>query len=148
MVAKKSAPLKMPKVPANIGAAIDMLDMLRDKRKAIEAQAAEVKRQEAAFEDAIFHKFKKGDLEGARGRSAQASISRSDVPTMEDPRKLYAYIRKTGDFDLLQQRLATNAVRERWAAKKTVPGVGVFQKISLHLSKVKAKVAVKSPRKK
>ena len=76
-------------IPAKAGAAIDALDALRDKRKAIEAAAAAVKTQETAFEDAIFDKFKKADLEGARGKRAQASIERLDIPTLEDPDAFY-----------------------------------------------------------
>jgi len=126
-------------IPATAGAAIDALDTLRDKRKAIEATATTIKAQEAAFEDAIFQKFKKADLEGARGKRAQCSIERVDVPTLEDPAAFYKYLAKTKEFDLLQQRIAVTAVRERWNDKKVVPGVGHFMKIRLHLSKVKGK---------
>ena len=126
-------------IPASVGAAIDALNTLRDKRKAIEATAAAVKAQETAFEDAIFQKFKKADLEGARGKRAQASIERVDVPTLEDPATFYKFLKRTGQFDLLQQRIAVTAVRERWSDKKIVPGIGHFHKIRLHLSKVKGK---------
>src|ERR1019366_7754792 len=144
MIIKKK--IAMPKVPANVGAAIDALDALRTRRKALEMQAKVIASQEAHFENEIFKKFKKSELEGARGKVMQASIERTVVPTLVDPKKLYAYIRKTGEFDLLHQRLGARAVQERWNAGKTVPGVGTFNKISLHLTKVKAKKPAGPPR--
>jgi hypothetical protein len=124
-------------IPASVGAAIDALNTLRDKRKAIEATAAAVKAQETAFEDAIFKRFKNADLQGARGKQAQASISRQEIPTIEDDTKFFAYVLKTKQFDLLQRRLSTDAIKQRWADGKVVPGIGKFTKIRLHLTKCK-----------
>lgn len=133
-------PLKKVKVPATPGAAIDFLSATRDRRKALEAEAKAIKENETAIETEIFNKFRKGDLEGARGKTAQASIKSSDLPTLEDDAAFFAYLKKhPEDLDLLQRRLAIDAVRARWADKKVVPGVGLFTKISLHLTKVKKK---------
>lgn len=131
---KSSAP---PKIPATIGAAIDLLYRTREERKLLEAKAATIKEAESTIEDAIFAKFKKAELDGARGKAAQASVSSSDVPTLEDWEKFEAYVIKTKSLDLLQRRVAVEAIRARWAEKKVVPGVGVFTKVRLHLTKVK-----------
>jgi hypothetical protein len=136
MVATKQKALT---IPATAGAAIDALWALRERRKAIEKQAEEVKTQETAFEDAIFNKFKKQALEGARGKAAQASIERPVVPTLSDPAAFYKYLARTKEFDLLQQRLAVTAIRARWDDGKAVPGVTKFQKVRLHLTKVAVK---------
>jgi hypothetical protein len=45
---------------------------------------------------------------------------------VEDWPKLYAHIKKTGEFELMQRRLGETAVKERWDADKQVPGVGRF----------------------
>lgn len=125
------------KAPKTVGESVDLLFALRTKRKQKEAETAAMKEEEAKLEDAIFGKFEKADLEGARGRRAQASVSSSDVPTLDDWQKLEKHLRRTGEFDLLQRRLSVEAVRERWEAKKAVPGVGVFTRIRLHLTAVK-----------
>lgn len=135
---KPKKPTAPPKIPATVGAAIDLLYRTRERRKLLEAEAGAIKSDESAIEDAIFAKFAKQDLEGARGKLANASVSSSDVPTLEDWDAFAKYLRKhPDDLDLLQRRLSLEAVRARWADKKTVPGVGLFTKIRLHLTKLK-----------
>lgn len=125
------------KIPATVGAAIDFLAKIRDERKAIEAKAAELKERETRIEDELFQRFKKADLDGARGKVAQASVSRDDVPTIADWDKFAAYVLRTKALELLQRRVGVEAVRERWAAKQTVPGVTAFTRVRLHLTKLK-----------
>jgi hypothetical protein len=62
---------------------------------------------------------------------ARVQITESVVPNLEDPVKFYAFLKKTGDFELLNRALNRAAVNERWAARKQVPGVGKF-----HVKKV------------
>ena len=123
------------------GAAIDALHRLRVERKLLEAAAAALKEKEAKLEDAIFTKFKNADLEGARGKQAQATISRSDVPNVTDWDAFAKYVLKTGALDLLQRRVAIEAWRERLAQQVAVPGVDVFTRVRLHLTAVKTKGA-------
>lgn len=139
MATKEKKPAKVPKIPATPGAAIDLLSKTRDERKAVEAKVAALKADEEAIEVAIFDKFKKADLEGARGKKAQASISRSEVPTIEDWDKFETHVLKTRSLDLLQRRLGVDAFRERWERNEVIPGTGRFQKVKLHLTKMKAK---------
>lgn len=47
-------------------------------------------------------------------------------PTVEDWAKLYAHIKATGEFDLLQRRVTESAVQERWQDGNAVPGVVRF----------------------
>ena len=125
------------KIPKTVGAAIDLLDATRDRRKVLEAQANAVKTEEVEIETQIFALFKKSDLDGGRGKRAQASVSTSDVPVLDDEKKFFTFFWKEKDSSLLQRRLSVEAIRERWAAKKTIPGVGVFTKVRLHLTKLK-----------
>ena len=136
---KPTAKAPLIKVPENIGAAVDLLDTLRDERLRIGAELAHVKEKEDFVEAAIFNKFGKQDLEGARGKQAQASISRRESPRIEDDQRFFAYVKRTGQIDLLQRRLSSEAVKERWKAGKEVPGVGKFTKIELSLTKLRSK---------
>lgn len=140
LLKKVDALLKLPKVPKDLGAAIDGLDDLRDARRAITSRAEKAKENETAFEESIFGLFDKAKLEGARGKVAQASIKRSEVPTFDNPDEFFSHLKKhPEDIDLLQRRLSTEAARERWNAGVAIPGVGKFTKVSLSLTKVKAK---------
>jgi len=129
--------LKVPAVPKNLGAAIDLLYTLRATRKRAETLAEQQKTIETRFETEIFAKFAKAELSGARGRLAQAAIERREYVTIENFDALATYILKTKALDLLQRRASPEAVKARWANGKTVPGVGKFTKIRLALSAVK-----------
>jgi hypothetical protein len=68
-----------------------------------------------------------------QGQAARVQVTDSAVPTVEAEGwpKLYAYIKRTGSFDLLNRAVNRSAVTERWDNKKQVPGVTVF-----HVKKV------------
>lgn len=136
--AAPSSKSKPPAIPKTVGAAIDLLYRTRERRKILEAEANAIKADESAIETAIFEKFDNADLDGGRGKLANASVSKSDAPTFEDWDKFAKHLKKhPEDIDLLQRRLSVEAVRARWDLKQTVPGVGIFTKVRLHLTKVK-----------
>ncbi len=123
------------KIPIKVGAAVDLLFKVRSERKRIQAQAEAMKAQEELIEEKIFGMFKKQDLDGARGKAAQASVSTSDVPVLEHWELFEPYVIKNKALHLFQRRLSVEACRELWQDKKGIPGVGVFTKVRLHLTK-------------
>lgn len=131
--------LKDRPAPKVLGAAIDALDELRDSRKALQAKAERAKELESKFEEAIFSKFTKAELEGGRGKRAQASVTRREHATIEDYDRLSAYILEKGELDLLQRRLSAEAVKARWSEGVVVPGVGKYVDVRLSLTKFKSK---------
>lgn len=134
----KPKPKLKYKVPKTIGGAIDLLMEVRTGRKQLQQKADAEKEQENMIEELIFERFGKSDLEGARGKLAQASIKRSDVPTFEDWDLFKRHLKKNpDDITLLQRRLSIEACRERWQQEESIPGVTVFTKLSLSLTKVK-----------
>ncbi len=58
------------------------------------------------------------------------------VPQVKDWDKFYAFVKKTGQFDLVQRRLADTAIRERWDNGKEVPGVEAFGAVSVSLNRL------------
>lgn len=134
-------PRRLPPVPQvstfpkTLGACIDALYTLREERRVIEAKAKLVHEKEAELEKHLLDTFSKTDLDGAKGKKATAGVSRNTVPSVKDWDKLYAYVKKTGAWDMLQRRVSATAYRERLDAKKVVPGVEPFEVIKLSLQK-------------
>jgi len=87
----------------------------------------------------IINNLPKSQSTGISGRAARAQIEREDIPTPKDWGKIQAYIKKNDAFDLLQRRLSTKAIRERWENGKKIPGVEVFTRVYVKLSKLKGK---------
>ena len=126
-----------------IGTKIDQLYKLKEQIELANKDVAKaeikvnkLKAKYASLEDSIFNSFDKQSLEGAAGKLAKSSINRSEVPTVKSWPKLYAHIKRTGEFDLLQKRPSTAACRERWNNKKSIAGVGKFVRVTLSLTKL------------
>lgn len=132
-------PLLKSQYPKNIKGIIDKLAQIQATKEFYTKIAGEFTACERDFEEYVINTFKKSELEGAKSGSLQLSISKRDVPTPKDWKKIWAHIKKTGETDLVQQRLSSTAVRARWKDNKIVPGVDKFTKIGISLTKVKPK---------
>lgn len=133
--------MPFPKTP---GPALDAFYKLREERKALERSISKtaaakrvekMKEREAALEKHIIDTFKKSEIEGALGKVARGSVSTASVPSVKDWPRLYAYIKRTGAFDLLNRAVSVTAWRERIEAKKRVPGVEAFNVVRLSVRK-------------
>lgn len=67
-----------------------------------------------------------GESSGTQGMRSRIQITETAIPVPDDWPKTYAHIKTTGEFELLNKQLNREAVKERWDAKKQVPGVTKF----------------------
>jgi hypothetical protein len=125
-------PIKLPKT---MGACADLLYETREKRLAAQKIVDELAKQEAAVREHIINNLPKSDT-GASGKRARVSVITKQVPQVKDWDKFYAHVKKTGQFELMQRRLADTAIRERWDNGKQVPGVETFGVVSVSLNKI------------
>jgi len=109
----------------------------RTQRLAKEKEAAEIKELEETLKDAIISKFKEQGLKALGAENGTVKMSSAIEPVGQDWIATWAYIRETGEFDLLHRRLANLAVKERWDAGKEVPGVGKQEVFKLTVSGAK-----------
>lgn len=110
------------------------LDKILDLDKKIAVLGDQLKKLETErkqLEEILIDALPKEDLDGLVGLRAVAKLDRQEVPTCEDWTAFYTYVRKNNAFDLLQKRLSVTACRERWEARKVVPGVTKFTRVRL-----------------
>jgi len=119
--------------PKNPGQALEIIAALRAQREGFEAQAAAVKSQEDAIREWLKAAMEQLGLPGVKGSTLGATLSEVTSPQVTDWAKLYAYIKKTGDFELLHRRVGATAWAERVAAGKSVPGVEAKTYIELKI---------------
>lgn len=119
-----------------IGTKVDRLFKLKEEKKKAETSVKKISEKINSLEKEIFNSLKEENLEGAMGKVAKISISKSTYPSVENWDKFYKYIQKTGDFDLLQRRPSTQAYRSRLEDGEKIPGVTPFTKISMNLRKL------------
>lgn len=94
----------------------------REQRLEAERAARRVKDCEDAFKSFILEAFKEQNLEGMLIDGRLTGLTTRSVPTVCDKEKLVEYIKQTGELDLLQFRLAPQAVDERHENGVEVPG--------------------------
>lgn len=127
------AKTKSKEIP--LGVLIDGLYEMRAERIELARKVDDMKGQERIRRTEILDRLKAQKAEKSSGKHATASRTVSTTYRAADWKKVYAHIKKTGDFDLLQQRLATTACDARFAAGKKVPGVEAFEIEDLSVSK-------------
>ena len=91
--------------------------------------------KETALKEYIINNLPKSDT-GSQGKTHRVSVVTKIVPQVEDWEKVYTYITKTKNFQLLQRRLSDAAVEEIWESGKKVPGVGTFNVVKISLTKI------------
>lgn len=124
------------KPPKTIGACADLLYQLREERKVAQKVVDEIESKEKALKEHIINTLPKSETTGVAGKMARVTVVTKEVPQIKDYDKFFAYVKKTGDFDLLQRRLSVEAVNARIDAKKKVPGIEMFSAVTVSLNKV------------
>lgn len=119
----------------SLGAQIDELFDLREKKRAAEAAVDEIKDQIDLREAYILGVLESQGLQGSKGLKASVGIQESVVPQVIDWDTFYAFVRRNNAFELLERRPATAAFREHAERRrdKTVPGVMPYTKRKLSL---------------
>jgi hypothetical protein len=122
--------LKLEGLP--LGARADLLYELRNVVKLVPGLAAPfddaVSPAIKTLEDAFIEDLKVGEASGVQGMAARVQVTESVVPVVEQDGwpKFYTFIRKNNAFELLNRSINREAVRERWDAKKRIPGITAF----------------------
>ena len=124
---------KTKTAPVTIGSLIDGMNGLRELRREIAAQDADLKKQYDAAETQLIELLDQQNTSKGAGRTASASVSETTVfnPTNWD--EFIAYVIKTKQGHLVQRRLSAPAVLEIFTLQGKVPGVEPFTKRSINL---------------
>lgn len=134
--------------PATVGALIDQMWALREKKRVLEADAEEISKQMSALEVELTERMDKEGVAKSTGSKASVSFTTSiiaDPQGDEGWAKFHAFIAKKKYWHLLQKRVSEPAYREVLASlngggdvdlmkvKNQVPGVLPFVKKRISL---------------
>jgi hypothetical protein len=133
-VRRHDGTVRLPKSPA---ACADLLYSTREKRLSLQRELDRMSELESALKEYFIQTLPKSSATGIAGKVARVQIEDKPIPTIEDSERLYAYIKKTGAFDLLQRRLNESAVKERYEDGKVIPGVGIFHAKKVSCTRIK-----------
>lgn len=134
--------IKPAKLPANLGGCVDLYHATRQRRLEVERYADQIKAEEMRIFNHVLDNIPKGDG-GAVGKQFKAIRTESTRFSIEDDKAFYAFIKKTGSFDLLNRAINQKAVAERLEDPKfvkkhgaAVPGTKGFKHFGLSVTKV------------
>lgn len=146
MTAKKKAKAAKAKAPAKKPAAAPkgqlarlverLFQLQRDKRLA-QQRVDRLDDERKTLEDEVLQGFTVDELSAVRTKSGQATRVATVVPQAEDWEKIYAWIKETGRFELLNKRLTAEVWHEQQEAGRPVPGTVPFTRVSLKLTSTK-----------
>lgn len=127
-------------IPKEQGKWPDLLNDLKTQRLELQRQADAIEAQEKELKQKIIDTLPKSSATGIIGKAYQVKVIEKDIPQVDTENdgwaKVQAYVKKTGNFDLLQRRLNDGLIRELWEAGKQVPGVKLFKAKTVSLTKV------------
>jgi len=123
------------KLPKTLGACVDMIYKMREKRLAAQKIVDEQKHLEETLKNHILSNFNRQDVDKASGKLATCAVTRRIVGDVEDWDTFTAYIAKNDAFDLLQKRVNDTAYRLRLDDNIEVPGVEAREVVSLSITK-------------
>lgn len=121
-----------PKAPP-LGALIDQMWALRDKKRELEASVKDLEGQISDIESSLMEQMAEQGVDKMSGALATVSISTNTVAQVEDWDSFLAYIYKKKYGHLLQRRVSDPAYRELLEQGVAVPGVSPFSKQRLNL---------------
>jgi hypothetical protein len=124
----------------SLGALVDKLHLIREEVRAHEAQAKEARKVKDELEVKILAAMLDDqEVEKVTGKLATVTISRLNVPQVEDWQKTERFILRNNALYLYERRISGKAFRELIAERgprKPIPGIKVFEKVSLNLRSV------------
>jgi hypothetical protein len=90
------------------------------------------------IEDYFINTLEVGESSGVQGYLARVQVTTKPVPVIKPENwiKFWTYVAKTKQWDLLQRKVSSDAVRERWDNKKQVKFVDVFNAKSTSCTKL------------
>lgn len=118
-----------------VGEIIDELYALRAERMALSRQVDDLKAKENELRGIIIAQLRAVGLDGGKGSSANALITSSEQAQITSWPEFFAYIMENEAGDLVQKRVAIQAVRERWENGEEIPGLTKVEVVDLSLTK-------------
>ena len=118
------------------GSMIDEMFNLREERKKLEVEIKKINEKMTLTEAELIQKLDAEETSMGRGKSASASITKSEVPMVEDWDTFGQYLINNEMLYLLQRRVAVRAFRELKEAGETIPGTTTFPKRTISLRKI------------
>lgn len=124
-----------PKIKT-VGTLIDEMSNIREKRRSISEQDKELEKLYKTLEEELIAAMDAQGTSKSTGKLASAGISETVVANKLDWLAFMAWMARTKNFQLVQQRVSDPAYRELRTQGKVIPGLEDFTKRSINLRNI------------
>lgn len=116
----------------NLGETADFLKELKDLKGNLNNEISKINKIISNVETKLKIKLDELGTDIVRGKTVTVSISKSEVPKVEDWESFYEYIMKNNAPYLLQRRPSAGPIREIWSSGQEVSGVEIVPTTTLN----------------
>lgn len=132
----------MENEPLSAGQLAELADqywLVYQERLAADKVAAELKTRENQLSAKLTEEMLNQKLTSIGGKLLKVSLPTEPdyVPAVNDWNEFYTFVMSSKDLSLLERRVSKAAIKERWAADISVPGISKFPVYKLSKSQVK-----------
>lgn len=131
-----SSPRFAGKLPQSLGACADRLWGIKQEQAELNRAWEALDAERKAIKEHVIETLPKSEAQGVLGRVAKVVVTTKQVAAVKDWPAFYQHLLKVEDFSLMQKRVSDAAVRERWEAGETVPGVEPYNVVDVSVTKV------------
>lgn len=135
MKAETATATAAPTNPTYLSEQVEKLWRLKSQRAIL---AAEDKKLKATFDemsDELIQQLQSVGATAASSDEATAELTLTATPKVTDREAFRLHIIQSGELDLLEDRPARGAIRERWRTGEQVPGITAIEEFGLSLKK-------------
>lgn len=123
-------------IPADLGAAADLIYALQEQRSALNKYVEVIEKEVSALKNHFIENLPKSQANGTIGKFAKVELKTKVIPTVKDWALFWGFAKKDKDgIRFFQKRVNAEPIQEQWDAKKKVPGVETFNAISVSITK-------------
>lgn len=126
-------------MPKSLGRCADLYHDVRELRLLMEKECEAIKARETEIQEHIIRTLPKGDT-GASGLRYRAQIKSETKPQVDEAKggwpAVWAFIKKTDRFDIIQKRLGEKAIADMWENGEEIPGVAKVHVPKLSITKI------------
>lgn len=125
----------VPVISSNLPDLVDAYIVQRQQRLIMAKEVEALEEAEKELYKTIVAKYREAGMTACGGKFGLVKMTESKEPIAEDWAQVWKYIKENDAWELLHKRITVTAVRERWDAGESVPGIGSVPKYSLSVSK-------------
>lgn len=111
----------------DIIATVDKWFELNQRRLDLQREADEIEEKEKELKKEFMDAMREEKILKIEATNCDVEIKKGEMaPTARNWELIYAYVRATNAFELLQRRLSAPAIREHWEAGEHLPGIDKY----------------------